>query len=140
MRRFAGVQPMALVCCADASDVAAAVDFMRERGVPFTVRSGGHDFAGHSTLTGAVLDVGAISQISVANGRAAVGAGGRLGNVYRDLAGYGRTLPGGCGPTVGIAGLTLGGGLGVLGRRHGPEVACNSFALPAYSHLHCHTW
>lgn len=119
MHRFAHVRPMAVVRCTDASDVAAAVRFMRERRVPFTVRSGGHDFAGHSTSAGVVLDVGAICQISVADGRAAVGAGARLGDVYRDLADYGRTLPGGCGPTVGIAGLTLGGGLGVLGRRHG---------------------
>jgi FAD/FMN-containing dehydrogenase len=101
------------------SDVAAAVQFVRERGLPFTVRSSGQDFAGHSTSTGAALDVGAISQISVANGHTAVGAGARPGNVYRDLAGYGRTLPGGCGPTVGKAGLTIDGGLGVLGRRHG---------------------
>ena len=50
---------------------------------------------------------------------ATIGAGARLGDVYDALAPHGRTVVAGCGPTVGIAGLTLGGGLGVLGRRHG---------------------
>jgi hypothetical protein len=45
--------------------------------------------------------------------------GARLAQVYDGLHRFRRTLPAGCGPTVGIAGLTLGGGLGLLGRRHG---------------------
>ena len=51
--------------------------------------------------------------------RATIGAGARLGAVYDALDAHGRTIPAGCGPTVGIAGLTLGGGLGILGRLHG---------------------
>jgi len=43
----------------------------------------------------------------------------RLGQVYAALHAYGLTLPAGCGPTVGITGLTLGGGIGLLGRKHG---------------------
>jgi FAD/FMN-containing dehydrogenase len=50
---------------------------------------------------------------------ATVGAGVRLGELYDALAEHGRTIPAGCGPSVGIAGLTLGGGLGILGRKHG---------------------
>jgi FAD/FMN-containing dehydrogenase len=57
--------------------------------------------------------------VSVSGGVATVGAGARLGEVYDTLAEHGRTIPAGCGPSVGIAGLTLGGGLGILGRRHG---------------------
>ena len=58
--------------------------------------------------------------ISVAADRVAtVGAGARLGQVYKALHAYGRTLPAGCGPTVGITGLTLGGGIGLLGRKQG---------------------
>ena len=58
--------------------------------------------------------------ISVADdGVATIGAGARLGQVYAGLHAYGRTLPAGCGPTVGITGLTLGGGIGLLGRMHG---------------------
>lgn len=51
--------------------------------------------------------------------RATVGAGARLGRVYAELHRAGRTLPAGCGETVGIAGLTLGGGFGLIGRRFG---------------------
>jgi FAD/FMN-containing dehydrogenase len=43
----------------------------------------------------------------------------RLGELYDALGEDGRTIPAGCGPSVGIAGLTLGGGLGILGRKHG---------------------
>jgi len=53
-----------------------------------------------------------------------IGAGTRLAEVYDALAVHGRTIPAGCGPTVGIAGLTLGGGLGILGRRYG--LTCDS--------------
>jgi FAD/FMN-containing dehydrogenase len=57
--------------------------------------------------------------VSLAGEIATVGAGARLGEIYDALAGDGRTIAGGCGPTVGIAGLALGGGLGILGRTHG---------------------
>ena len=46
-------------------------------------------------------------------------AGVRLGDLYDELAEHGLTIPAGCGSSVGIAGLTLGGGLGILGRKHG---------------------
>jgi hypothetical protein len=58
--------------------------------------------------------------ISVAANRVAtIGAGACLGQVYATLHAYDRTLPAGCGPTVGITGLTLGGGIGLLGRKYG---------------------
>ena len=57
--------------------------------------------------------------VAVADGVAAVGAGARLGEIYDALDEHGLTIAAGCGPTVGIAGLALGGGLGILGRRHG---------------------
>ena len=53
------------------------------------------------------------------DGVATIGTGARLGQVCAALHAYGRTLPAGCGPTVGITGLTLGGGIGLLGRKHG---------------------
>jgi len=52
-------------------------------------------------------------------GRATLGAGCRLGHVYDALHAPGRTLAAGCGATLGIVGLTLGGGIGLLGRVHG---------------------
>jgi FAD/FMN-containing dehydrogenase len=60
-----------------------------------------------------------MSSVAVAGGRATVGAGTRLADLYDALAENGLTIPAGCGPTVGIAGLTLGGGLGILGRKYG---------------------
>jgi FAD/FMN-containing dehydrogenase len=57
--------------------------------------------------------------VSVSGSVATVGAGARLGDVYDSLDEHGLTIPAGCGPSVGIAGLTLGGGLGILGRKHG---------------------
>jgi FAD/FMN-containing dehydrogenase len=57
--------------------------------------------------------------VAVAGQVATVGVGVRLGELYDTLAEHGLTIPAGCGPSVGIAGLTLGGGLGILGRKHG---------------------
>ena len=83
------------------------------------IRSGGHCFAGRSTTTGTLIDVGPIDHVRLDGTRATIGAGARLGAIYDTLARHGRTLVAGCGPTVGIAGLTLGGGIGILGRKHG---------------------
>jgi hypothetical protein len=66
-----------------------------------------------------VIDVAAMRSVQVSGGVATVGAGARLGDLYGKLAQHHRTLPAGCGPSVGIAGLTLGGVLGILGRKHG---------------------
>jgi FAD/FMN-containing dehydrogenase len=113
--RFHDVRPEAVVRCAAPEDVIAAAGV----GLPVVPRSGGHCFAGRSTTTGVVIDVGPLDQVSVSDGFATVGAGARLGQVYDALLEHGVTIPAGCGPEVGIAGLTLGGGLGIMGRRHG---------------------
>jgi FAD/FMN-containing dehydrogenase len=113
--RFHDVRPQAVVRCAAPEDVIAATAM----GVPVAARSGGHCFAGGSTTTGIVIDVGPIDAVSVSDGLATIGAGARLGRVYDALAEHGVTIAAGCGPEVGIAGLTLGGGLGIMGRRHG---------------------
>jgi FAD/FMN-containing dehydrogenase len=83
------------------------------------VRSGGHCFAGHSSTSGVVVDVTLMDRVSPDDGLVTVGAGARLGAIYDRLQSDGRALPAGTCPTVGIAGLALGGGLGVLGRRYG---------------------
>ncbi len=113
------VRPEAIVLCAGPEDVAAALAFARAKRLPLAVRSGGHCFAGRSTSEGVVIDVTPMDSVSVEGERATIGAGARLGAVYDALDAHGRTIPAGCGPTVGIAGLTLGGGLGILGRLHG---------------------
>lgn len=117
--RFDDVRPHAVVRCRVPEDVAQALASAREEGRHVAVRSGGHCFAGRSSTTGIVIDMSGMDEVSVADGTVTVGAGARLADVYDALAVHDRTIVGGCGPTVGIAGLTLGGGLGILGRSHG---------------------
>ncbi len=117
--RFADVRPAAVVRCRAPADATAALRHAAARGVRLAVRGGGHSFAGESSTSGMLLDVRPMRAVAVRDGLVHVGAGARLGEVYAGLAEHGLALPLGCGATVGIAGLTLGGGLGVLGRRHG---------------------
>jgi FAD/FMN-containing dehydrogenase len=114
------VRPQAVVRCASIRDVVATLAHARDTGTHVVPRGGGHCFAGRSSTDGVVLDLARLDTVAVgAGGRATVGAGARLAQVYDGLHEHARTLPAGCGPTVGIAGLTLGGGLGLLGRAHG---------------------
>jgi FAD/FMN-containing dehydrogenase len=112
-------EPRLVVVCRSVADV---VDGLRqgaasgERVVP---RGGGHCFARRSSTDGIVLDLSGLDEISVRDGLVTVGAGVRLGALYAELHRYRRAVPGGCGPGVGIAGLTLGGGIGLLGRKYG---------------------
>jgi FAD/FMN-containing dehydrogenase len=117
--RFDDVRPRAVVHCRRPEEVAQALASAREDGLHVALRSGGHCFAGRSSTTGVVIDMSAVNEVSISDGVVTVGAGARLGDVYDALAADGRTIAAGCGPTVGIAGLTLGGGLGILGRSHG---------------------
>jgi FAD/FMN-containing dehydrogenase len=116
---FDAVAPQAIAQCTSPQDVATAIVVARRHGVPFAPRSGGHCYAGRSSTTGLLIDVSPMRAISVAHGRATIGAGARLGEVYEHLLDHDLTVPGGSCPTVGIAGLTLGGGFGILGRTHG---------------------
>ena len=117
--RFERVEPAAVARCRTDADVAAALAYARTEGLDVTPRSGGHCFAGRSSTEGLVIDVSPMSSVSFDGEVATIGAGARLGNIYDALARDGRTLAAGCGPEVGIAGLTLGGGLGILGRLYG---------------------
>ena len=114
------VRPRLVVACRSVSDVVGAMTYATAAGARIAPRGGGHCFAGRSSTDGIVLDMSGLDGICVAADRiATIGAGARLGQVYAALHAYGRTLPAGCGPTVGITGLTLGGGIGLLGRKHG---------------------
>lgn len=119
--RFDGTHPQAIARCADANDVATAVEFAARTGVPFALRSGGHSYGGWSTASGLVVDVGPMSGVRIdpSARTARIGAGARLVDVYAALAAQGLGLPAGSCPTVGIAGLTLGGGVGVMTRAWG---------------------
>jgi FAD/FMN-containing dehydrogenase len=119
MARFENVRPEAVVPCATPSDVSATIEFAKRVGLQTAVRSGGHSVAGHSSTEGMLIDVAPMSSVSVTGEAATVGAGVRLGALYDALQEHGLTIPAGCGPDVGIAGLTLGGGIGILGRKYG---------------------
>lgn len=116
---FDGRSPAAVVRVAKPEDVQASVAAAAGR-LPIAARSGGHSYAGYSVPDGGlVIDVGSLSTVDVQGEQAVIGAGARLGDVYSALAKAGRALPAGSCPTVGIAGLTLGGGIGVLSRQYG---------------------
>jgi FAD/FMN-containing dehydrogenase len=119
--RFDNIQPAGVAYCASPADVQASLAFAQKFALPFAVRCGGHSYAGYSTSTGLVLDVTKMNTVIVdANsGNATIGAGTRLIDVYAALAEQGRVIPAGSCPTVGVAGLTMGGGVGVLGRKLG---------------------
>jgi FAD/FMN-containing dehydrogenase len=117
--RFHAVRPSAVASCATAEDASEAIRFARSNGLEIAVRSGGHSFAGHSSTRGLLADVSRMRSVSVSADVATVGAGARLGDVYEALDGEGLAIPAGTCPSVGVAGLTLGGGLGILGRMYG---------------------
>jgi hypothetical protein len=117
--RFHDVHPRAVVLCDTPEDVSATISFARRSGITTAARSGGHCFAGRSSTEGIVVDVSPMRSVSIKGGMVTVGAGARLGDLYDALEEHGLTIPAGCGPDVGISGLALGGGLGILGRKHG---------------------
>ena len=84
------------------------IRFARRAELPVAIRCGGHSVAGRSCTNGIVIDVTPMRDISVSAGLATVGAGLTLGELYEALYEHGVTFPAGCGPSVGIAGLTLG--------------------------------
>jgi FAD/FMN-containing dehydrogenase len=118
---FDGLHPAAIARCVDPADVIACVDWARATGSPITARSGGHSYAGYSSGPGLVVDVGGLGSIAVDQGAqsAVIGAGTQLVDIHTALAARGVAVPGGSCPTVGIAGLALGGGMGVTGRAFG---------------------
>lgn len=118
--RFDFLHPSGIAYCGNAADVSTCLAFVKKFKLRFRVRSGGHSYAGWSSLDGGlVIDVSKISHCRVGNGTVTVGAGLDLIHLYQNLAGHGLAIPGGSCPTVGLAGLALGGGIGVLSRQYG---------------------
>jgi FAD/FMN-containing dehydrogenase len=113
--------PAAVATCTRAEDVQACVEVAHAARIPAAARSGGHSYAGYCTPDGGlVVDVGRMSGVDVrSDGTVEILAGTQLIDVYAGLAAAGRCLPAGTCPTVGIAGLTLGGGIGVTARKFG---------------------
>jgi hypothetical protein len=120
-------RPALIVRCAGAPDVARALDFAQTRNLPLAVRGGGHNRAGFSICDGGVvIDLSEMNRVEVNPGKRVARA--TAGAVVRDLdqatQRFGlATTSGGC-PTVGVAGLTLGGGEGWLMSMYG--AACDN--------------
>src|SRR3989475_7620043 len=120
-------RPAAIARCATTADVRAALAFARENAYPIAVRSGGHSFPGHSTVDdGIVIDLRQINAVTVEpqTRRAAVGGGAVWSEVDAATLRHGLAVTGGHVSHTGVAGLTLGGGLGHLMRSIG--LTCDS--------------
>jgi FAD/FMN-containing dehydrogenase len=114
--------PALIARCRGVQDVIAAVKFGRETGLPVAVRGGGHSFPGLSVVDGGiVIDLGLMNAVHVdPEARIArAQAGVRLGDLDRATQPHGLAVPAGIVTTTGLAGLTLGGGIGWLMRKYG---------------------
>jgi FAD/FMN-containing dehydrogenase len=123
--RFDELKPAAIAYVSGVSDIQECLAFARRADIPVSVRNGGHSYAGWSSGNGhLVVDVSALNQISGGSDSGSTGAGAKLIDVYTALAAHGRTIPAGSCPTVGVSGLTLGGGHGIISRAYG--LTCDS--------------
>ncbi len=115
-------RPDVIVRCRGTRDVMAAVDVARRCDAPIAVKGGGHHVSGTAALSeGIMLDLGAMDAVSVDPDRQTVqvGPGARWGQVDRETQAFDLAVPAGQDPDIGVAGLTLGGGVGWLSRRFG---------------------
>ncbi|MEU6228666.1 FAD-binding oxidoreductase [Streptomyces sp. NPDC047042] len=123
--RFDSLKPAAVAYVAHADDIRTVLSYARAHSVPVAIRNGGHSYAGWSSGNGRlIVDVSKLNRVRAAGGTAVVGAGSKLIDVYRALTAKGVTIPAGSCPTVGVSGLTLGGGHGVVSRAYG--LTCDS--------------
>jgi len=115
-------RPTAIVRAADVSDVARVVRLAHESGIELAVRGGGHSMAGHSSIdNGILLDLSAMNGIAIDVGArtAWIDGGATAGAITSAAAQHGLALGMGDAPSVGIGGITLGGGIGFLHRKLG---------------------
>jgi FAD/FMN-containing dehydrogenase len=118
-------RPALIARCAGVADVIAAVKFCRKHGLSPAVRSGGHSFPGLSIADDAfVVDLGLMKGVRVdPEARTArVQAGVVLGELDRETQAFGLAAPAGIVTHTGVAGLTLGGGIGWVMRKHGLSI------------------
>jgi FAD/FMN-containing dehydrogenase len=114
--------PALIARCATVPDVAAAVRFARDTGLEIAVRGGGHSFPGQSVCNdGIVIDFGLMKEIQVDLEARTVRAqaGTLLGELDKETQAFGLSVPAGIVTHTGLAGLTLGGGIGWLMRKYG---------------------
>jgi hypothetical protein len=114
--------PALIAVCAGPADVVAAVNFARHHHLAVAVRGGGHSVAGHGTCDGGlVIDLSRMNgmQVNPDQRTVRVAGGCTLADLDRATHPFGLAVPVGIISTTGVAGLTLGGGLGHLTRKHG---------------------
>ncbi|QKE75051.1 FAD-binding oxidoreductase [Arthrobacter citreus] len=114
--------PKIIVFCQKKRDVLNALNWAKENNMPFRVRSGRHSFENFSLVNGGlVIDVSEMNTVTVdcKNMTAKIQAGANLGKVYNVLWENGTTIPAGTESSVGVVGLSLGGGIGMLSRLYG---------------------
>jgi FAD/FMN-containing dehydrogenase len=115
-------RPALIASCTGAADVLAVLRFARDRGLEISVRGGGHSVAGHALCDGGVVvDLSPMTSVRVDPGsrRARAGGGALWSHVDRETQAFGLAVTGGIVTHTGIGGLTLGGGIGHLMRKHG---------------------
>jgi FAD/FMN-containing dehydrogenase len=121
--RFGGSTPAAVIAVASVADVQKAVTFAATNHIGISARSGGHSYIGASALDATlVIDLRRLPggiDIDARRNLVTVPPAADLDSVQTQLAAAGRSIPSGSCPTVGVAGLTLGGGLGSDARRCG---------------------
>src|SRR5215207_8882875 len=118
-------RPALIVRCAGVADVIHSVRFGRKHGLPVAVRSGGHSFPGLSVADDAfMIDLSLMKGVRVdPDARTArVQAGVLLGELDRETQPFGLAAPSGIVTHTGVAGLTLGGGIGWIMRKHGLSI------------------
>ena len=116
------LRPTAVALPRDVRDVVAAVDYARANGLRVAPQATGHNADAHGALEETLLvDVRELQEVSVDVDarRVRVGAGVKWGRVAPQLSEHGLAALHGSSPDVGVAGYSLGGGMGWLGRKHG---------------------
>jgi FAD/FMN-containing dehydrogenase len=119
--RYGDRAPAAVVTASHPQDVSRALTWARDQGIPVVARNGGHSFAGYSVNEGLVIDLSRLTRTTAdgSTGLVTAGGGAKISHVYDAMQPHEMVFSTGTSPTVGVAGLALGGGAAFAARRYG---------------------